>query len=424
MTTRKSALVGVLLIMLFSNLPAETQSSAQLSDQELLERARAIHQKILTLDTHCDTAMRLVRGNWNPAERHDPDSPGAGKIDLPRMKEGGLDAEFFAAFVGQGPRTAQGYQTARQITESLVEAVKKMVVANDRLIGLAFNPEDAYKFKKQVKLTAFLGIENGYAIGQDLSLIEHFYEEGVRYITLCHTADNDICDSSTDRNDPEDKGLSQFGRQVVAECNRLGMIIDISHASDKSFWDVLESSQAPIIASHSCARAVCDNPRNLTDDMIKALAARGGVIQICFLSSYVKPPRPNPDRDKALQEFRAKYGNLRDVKDEAQREKITAEMQELNRKYPVEVATVQDLVDHIDHVIKLVGVDYVGIGTDFDGGGGVVGCNDVSQMINVTVELMKRGYSESDLAKIWGQNFFRVFNQVKTVAEKLNNSKR
>jgi len=295
-----------------------------------------------------------------------------------------------------------------------------MVKANSQLIGLAFSPEEAYRFKKQGKLTAFLGIENGYAIGQDLSLIKYFYEQGARYITLCHTSDNDICDSSTDRDDPEDRGLSQFGRQVVAECNRQGMIIDISHASDRSFWDVLACSQAPIIASHSCARAVCDHPRNLSDEMIKALAAKGGVVQICFLSSYVKKPRPNPERDKAFEEFRARYGNWREIKDETQREKIMAEMQALNKKYPVELATIQDLVDHIDHVVKLVGVDYVGIGTDFDGGGGVVGCNDVSQMINVTVELMKRGYSEADLAKIWGQNFFRVFNQVKATAEKLN----
>ena len=424
MATRRLALTGVLLMMLFSILPADNQSSAGLSDQQLLERARALHRKIITVDTHCDTAMRFVRGNWNPAERHDPDSPGAGKIDLPRMKEGGLDAEFFAAFVSQEPRTPEGYQAARQIADNLISAVKEMVATNNQVIGLAFSPEDAKKFKKQGKLTAFLGIENGYAIGQELSLIKHFYEEGVRYITLCHTSDNDICDSSTDRNDPEDRGLSQFGRQVVAECNRLGMIVDISHASDRSFWDVLASSQAPIIASHSCVRAVCDNPRNLTDDMIKALAAKGGVIQICFLSAYVKKPKPNPDRDQAFQEFRAKYGNWRDIKDEAQREKIMAEMQELNRKYPVELATVQDLVDHIDHVVKLVGVDYVGVGTDFDGGGGVSGCNDVSQMINVTVELMKRGYSDKDLAKIWGQNFFRVFNQVNETARKLNITQR
>ncbi|MDY0232305.1 MAG: dipeptidase, partial [Candidatus Saccharicenans sp.] len=279
-----------------------------------------------------------------------------------------------------------------------------------------------YRLKEQGKLIAFLGIENGYAIGRDLSLIKDFYNQGVRYITLCHSSDNDICDSSTDRSDPEDRGLSEFGQQVVEECNRVGMIVDISHASDRSFYQVLEASQAPVIASHSCARAVCDNPRNLSDEMIKALAAKGGVIQICFLSSYVKTPKPNPERDQALKELRSKYGNWRRIQDEELRRKVMEEMQEINQKYPVELATVQDLVDHIDHVVELVGVDYVGIGTDFDGGGGVQGCNDVSEMINVTVELLRRGYSETDIEKIWGKNFFRVFNQVQEVAHKLDES--
>lgn len=393
-----------------------------MSAVSLEHKAREIHRRILTVDTHCDTAMMLLRGNWNPAERHDPETFGSGKIDLPRMKEGGLDAEFLAAFVGQGPRTEQGYAQARQRTEELIQAVKKMVEANSNLIGLALSPDDAYRLKKQGKLVAFLGIENGYAIGRDLGLIKYFYDQGVRYITLCHSSDNDICDSSTDRAEPEDKGLSEFGRQVVQECNRRGMIIDISHASDRSFYDVLGASAAPIIASHSCARAVCDHPRNLTDDMIRALAAKGGVIQICFLSAYVKMPQPNPERDRAMAEFRAKYGNWRNIQDEEQRQKIMEEMQELNRRFPADLATVQDLVDHIDHVVRLVGVDYVGIGTDFDGGGGVKGCNDVSQMINVTVELLRRGYSPKDIEKIWGKNFFRVFNRVQEVARRLSQS--
>ncbi|MGB9907214.1 MAG: dipeptidase [Candidatus Saccharicenans sp.] len=410
------------LVLLAFFLGSCQQPEVKVTTGSLEQRAREIHKKIVTVDTHCDTAMMLLRGNWNPAERHDPEAPGSGKIDLPRMKEGGLDAEFFAAFVGQGPRTEQGYAQARKRTEELIQAVKNMVQANSSLIGLALNPDDAYRLKKQGKLIAFLGIENGYAIGRDLSLVKYFYDQGVRYITLCHSSDNDICDSSTDRAEPEDKGLSQFGRQVVRECNRIGLIIDISHASDRSFFDVLEASAAPIIASHSCARAVCDNPRNLTDDMIRALAAKGGVVQICFLSAYVKTPRPNPERDKALAEFRAKYGNWRNVQDEELRRKIMDEMQELNRKFPADLATVQDLVDHIDHVVKLVGVDYVGIGTDFDGGGGVRGCNDVSQMINVTVELLRRGYSQKDIEKIWGKNFFRVFNRVQEVARRLSQS--
>lgn len=408
-------LAPVLLFFIFSNC---RQPEVQVSQETLEMRAREIHKKILTIDTHCDTAMMLLRGNWNPAERHDPDVPGSGKVDLPRMKEGGLDAEFFAAFVGQGPRTEEGYAQARQRVEELIMAVKKMVETNSSIIGLAVSPEEAYLLKKQGRLAAFLGIENGYAIGRDLSLIKYFYDLGVRYITLCHSSDNDICDSSTDRENPEDRGLSDFGRQVVRECNRLGMIIDISHASDKSFYDVLEVSQAPVIASHSCARAVCDNPRNLTDDMIRALADRGGVIQICFLSAHVKKPRPNPERDKALAEFRAKYGSWRNIQDEEQRRKIMEEMQELNNRFPQDLATIEDLVDHIDHVVKLVGVDYVGIGTDFDGGGGVEGCRDVSQMVNITQELLRRGYSETDIEKIWGKNFFRVFNQVQEAAKK------
>ncbi len=409
----------ILVIFLLSSCAGK---EGRVSEGSLEKKAWEIHKRIVTVDTHSDTAMMLLRGNWDPAERHDPALPGSGKIDLPRMKEGGLDAEFFAAFVGQGPRTETGYAQAKERAEAIIQAVKKMVQDNSNLIGLAKSPEEAYRLKEQDKLIAFLGIENGYAIGQDLSLISYFYEQGVRYITLCHTSDNDICDSSTDRSDTEDRGLSEFGRQVVEECNRVGMIVDISHASDRSFYEVLEVSQAPIIASHSCTRAVCDNPRNLSDEMIKALAAKGGVIQICFLSSYVKTPKPNPERDQALKELRSKYGNWRRIQDEELRQKIMEEMQEINRKYPVELATVQDLVDHIDHVVELVGVDYVGIGTDFDGGGGVQGCNDVSEMINVTVELLGRGYSEADIEKIWGKNFFRVFNQVQEVALKLNES--
>jgi len=409
-----AGILGSVLLQASCRKPA-----TEVSEEGLRQRAWAIHQKILTLDTHCDTAMRLLRGNWNPAERHDPSLPESGKIDLPRMKEGGLDAVFFAAFVSQGPRTEDGYRQARKRAEELIQAVKKMILDNNSTIGLAVNPEEAYSLKKEGKLVAFLGIENGYAIGQDLSLIQYFYDSGVRYITLCHSSDNDICDSSTDRQDPEDNGLSEFGRKVVEECNRVGMLIDISHASDRSFYEVLAASRAPIFASHSSARAVCDNPRSLSDEMIKALAAKGGVIQICFLSSYVKTPKPNPAREKALTEFRAKYGNWRNIQDEEIRRKIMEEMQEINRKFPPDLATVKDLVDHIDHVVKLVGVDYVGIGTDFDGGGGVLGCNDVSEMVNVTVELLRRGYSEKDIEKIWGKNFFRVFNEAQAVARKL-----
>jgi membrane dipeptidase len=196
------------------------------------------------------------------------------------------------------------------------------------------------------------------------------------------------------------------------------MIVDISHASDKSFFDVIAASKAPIIASHSSARAVCDNPRNLTDEQIRALARTGGVIQICFLGAYVKAMPAGPEREKAMQELQAKYGGLRDIQDESLRKQAMAEREEINRKYPQGRPTVKDLVDHIDHVKRIVGVDYVGIGTDFDGGGGIVGCDDVSGMIHVTEELIRRGYADREIGKIWGGNFFRVFEKVIALAER------
>jgi membrane dipeptidase len=382
------------------------------------QRARELHRKILTVDTHCDTAMRLAAPEWKIGERHDPSLRASGKIDLPRMREGGLDAEFFAAFVGQGPLTPEAYEKAKASALRAVDAVRKMTEEYAPTIGLAVDPDGARRLKREGRLIAFIGMENGYPIGRDISLIKLFYDQGVRYITLCHSSDNDICDSSTDRRAPEDRGLSAFGRDVVAECNRLGMIVDISHASEKSFFDVLAASRAPIIASHSSARAVCDNPRNLTDDQLRALAKNGGVIQICFLGAYVKAIPPAPEREKALKELEAKYGNIREISDETLRKEAMAARDAVNQKYPPARPNVQDLVDHIDHVRKVVGIDYVGIGTDFDGGGGIDGCDDVSGMIHVTEELIRRGYTDREIEKIWGANFFRVFEKVIALAGK------
>jgi len=404
--------LGLVLAIAFSACTvAKTPPSVE-------EKARELHKTMLTVDTHCDTAMSLLRTNWKIGDRHDPAERASGKIDLPRMKEGGLDAEFFAAFVGQGPLNPEAYIKAKDSALRAVAAVHKMTQDHASLIGLAVDPAGARRLKKEGKLTAFIGLENGYPIGRDLSLIKLFYDQGVRYITLCHSSDNDICDSATDRRNPEDKGLSDFGRQVVAECNRLGMIVDMSHASEKSFADVLAVTKAPIIASHSSARAVCDNPRNLTDDQLRALAKNGGVIQICFLGAYVKTPPVIPEREKAMRELEAKYGPVREIRDDAVRAKAMAERDAINKQYPQVRPTVADLVDHFDHVRKVVGIDYVGIGTDFDGGGGVVGCDDVSGMIHVTEELLRRGYTDREIAKIWGGNFFRVFDRIMAVAGK------
>ena len=391
----------------------------ELTEANLAAKARQIHDRVLTVDTHCDTASRLPGSTWDIGVRHEPGQPGSGKIDLPRMAEGGLDAEFFAVFVGQGERTDQGYAKAKEWALKTLAAIQAMCDKYPKLVGLALTPADAYRLEKEGRRSAFIGMENGYPVGKTLSNLEEYYKLGVRYVTLCHSRDNDICDSSTDRQDLEDRGLSDFGREVVAECNRLGVMVDISHASDKSFFDVLKVSKAPIIASHSSCRALCDSPRNLSEDMIRALARNGGVIQICFLSSYVRTPKPNPDREKALKELQAKYGARRDIQDEAVRKKAMEEYEALNAQFPEDKATLTELVDHIEHVIRLVGIDSVGIGTDFDGGGGVKGCDDVSQMYRVTEELVRRGRTEKEIAKIWGGNIIRVLGRVIAVSRNL-----
>ena len=262
----------------------------------------------------------------------------------------------------------------------------------------------------------YIGVENGYPIGHDLGMIQEFYDLGARYITLCHTRNNDICDSSTDKKGPDHDGLSEFGEEVVQEMNRIGMIVDVSHISDSAYYDVLKTSKAPVIASHSSVRAICDNPRNFSDDMLYALKENGGVIQICILSDYVKTPPPYPERDSAFAALREKYNHFEGLSEE-EYHKAVMEWRETDKKYPKELATVSDVVDHIEYVINKIGVDYVGIGTDFDGGGGVNGCKDVSEMKNITIELLKRGYTKEDIKKIWGENFLRVFREVEKVAE-------
>ena len=415
---RLTTIISILFISGFWLISCSQKQVVNQDEEDLTAKAREIHDRVLTVDTHCDTPMVIVRGDWDIGERHESGQRGSGKIDLPRMAEGGLDAEFFAVFVGQGQRTPEGYAIAKERATLLLDAIHKMCKDYPHLVELALTPEDAYRLEREGKRAAFIGMENGYPIGKDISLIKKYYDRGIRYITLCHSSDNDICDSSTDRRNPEDNGLSDFGKQVVVECNRLGIMVDVSHVSNKSFFDVLKITKAPVIASHSSVRALCDHKRNLSDKMLEALASNGGVIQICFVSSFVKKAKPNPERDKALAELRDKYGSLRETRDEAQREKIRQEYWAILEKYPTDMATVKDLIDHIDHVVKLIGVDHVGIGADFDGGGEIEGCDNVSELPNITVELVRRGYSEEDIRKIWGGNIMRVLGKVIEIAGK------
>jgi membrane dipeptidase len=362
--------------------------------------------------------MHLMDAGFDPSVRHDAVKDHS-KIDFPRMKEGGMDAVFFAVFISQGKRTPEGNYKAKEHADAIFDSIYSMLGHFPGQVGLATSCRDAWKLKRAGKLAIFIGMENGYPIGNDLSQIQTYYTKGARYITLCHTRNNDICDSSTDTT--EFNGLSDFGKNVVKFMNKTGMMVDISHVSDKSFYDVIHLSKAPVIASHSCARALCDNPRNMSDDMLRSLAKNGGVIQMCILSSYVKKQEKNLKRDSAFAAMRKKYSNYNDLS-KADQDKADKEWDSLDDQFPETLATVSDVVDHIDHIVKVAGIDHVGIGTDFDGGGGVTGCFDVSQMKNITIELLKRGYSEKEIGKIWGGNLFRVMKKVQKVARKLRPS--
>ncbi len=384
--------------------------SCTTSDEKISRKADRIHDDILSVDTHCDTPMRLLRGGFNPGIRNDK-----GCIDFPRMKEGRLDAEFFAIFIGQGPRTPEAYEKAHAMTLATFDSIRASVDRYPELAGIALNEDDARKLKAEGRVAIFMGIENGYPVGTDLAKIQQYYDLGARYITLCHSSNNDICDSSTDKGGPEHNGLSPFGEEAVREMNRLGMMVDVSHISDESFYDVLAVTKAPVFASHSSCRALCESPRNLNDDMLQALKKNGGVIQICILSDYLRQPEPNPEYDAKMKELRDKWREMGSELTDKQQEERWAEFSALREKY-LKLATVSDAVNHIQHVVDVIGIDYVGIGSDFDGGGGIEGCTDVSMMKNITIELIRRGYSRDDIAKIWGGNFMRVMNEVQALA--------
>ena len=381
---------------------------------DLEKRAAKIHRSVLTIDSHTDTPLQLLQHGFDMSVRHDAHEEYS-KNDFIRMKDGGLDGAFFGVFVSQGARNPEAYEKVRLRALMLFDTIDAVVKRNHDLAELAVTPDDAIRLKKMDKRAVFIGVENGYAIGKDLSLISTWYLRGARYITLCHTKNNDICDSSTDS--VESNGLSKFGYEVVQEMNHVGMMVDISHISDKAVTDVLAFTMAPVIASHSCAKALCDNPRNLSDTLLRAIARNGGVVQMCILSDYVKTPLPNLARDSARSALRKKFNDFDGLTDD-QMKAARKEWNAVNKQFPQKLATVSDVADHIDHMVKVAGIDHVGIGTDFDGGGGVDGCFDVSEMGNITLELVKRGYSESAIRKIWGGNLLRVMRKTDKVARK------
>lgn len=403
------------LITIAVSLLIAAGSFAQSSSEELFNTVDSYHRSFVSIDSHSDTPLWFLSDDYNFGARHHP-AKTSNKIDLPRMEEGGLDAVFLAAFVGQRQRTPENYRAAYEKTHRIIDSIETVAVRHDDKADIALNPADASRLKKQGKKALYIGMENGFPLEKDLTRVEEFYQRGVRYITLSHTSNNDICDSSTDT--VEHNGLSHFGEKVVKEMNRLGIMVDVSHISDSAFYDVMKVTRTPVIASHSNARAIRNHPRNLSDDMLQAVAENNGVVQVCVLSDYVKEMPSNPERDSAMRALREKYNHFKNLTAEEEAQ-ASRSWRRINRDFPSPMAHVTDLVDHIDHIVKVAGIDHVGIGTDFDGGGALEGVYDASELKNITAELIRRGYTYDEIAKIWGGNFFRVFSQVIEHAEKM-----
>ena len=330
-----------------------------IKEARLFRQAKTLHRRILTLDTHCDTPMFFGQ-HINFATR-DPHI----KVDLHKMTEGKQDATIMVAYLPQKERTDEALLAATAQADRLLNEIEEMVAMNCTAVDIAYTPADLYRLKQDGKKAIMLGIENGYAIGKDIRNVERFRNRGVVYMTLCHNGNNDICGSA--RYNYACEGVSEFGAQVIREMNRVGMMVDLSHAGEQSFYDTLAISQAPVVCSHSSCKALCDHPRNLTDEQLKAIARQGGVVQVCLYGGFLR-----------------KEGT----------------------------ATICDAIEHLNHMVNLIGIEHVGIGTDFDGDGGIIGCNDSSELINFTRHLLLERYDENAIRLIWGGNFLRVMEEV------------
>ena len=324
--------------------------------------AKRLHNRILTLDSHCDTPMFFDQ-QINFASR-DPKI----LVDLHKMTEGHLDATIMVAYLEQQGLTDEDLLAATAKADRILNEIEAMVAQSSAHVNIAYTPADLYRLKAEGKKAIMMGIENGYAIGKDIANVERFRNRGIVYMTLCHNGNNQLCGSC--RDNEENLGVNAFGEQVIHEMNRVGMMVDISHAGVQTFYDALDISTKPIVASHSSARALCNHPRNLYDDQMKALAAKGGVAQVTLYNGFLKE---------------------------------------------VGQATIEDAITHLNHMVDVMGIEHVGIGTDFDGDGGIIGCASASELINFTRHLLKERYSEEDIRRIWGGNFLRVMKEVQKV---------
>ncbi|QNJ98732.1 dipeptidase [Constantimarinum furrinae] len=406
------------------------------TEEQILARAKEIHERVITLDTHCDINVNNFTDSINYTQDLDT------QITLPKMKEGGLDVAWFIVYTGQDSLTDSGYAKAYENAIAKFDAIHRLteeIAPND--IELALTSDDVRRIVKSGKKVAMIGIENGYPVGTDIANVEKFYNLGARYMSLSHNGHSQLCDSNTGEEDDIwlHNGLSELGKDVIKEMNRLGMMIDVSHPSKESMRQMIALTKAPIIASHSSARALCDHSRNLDDEQLEWLRENGGVIQTVAFKSYLNTEK-NDKRvameDEIAREIADSMGvtwmewkEVRQLPAEEReaffdfyvkmvplREKKLSTMTDL----PPAV-NVSDFVDHIDYLIEKIGIRHVGISSDFDGGGGIEGWSDASETFNVTLELVKRGYSEEEIDMLWSGNLLRVLDEVEAVAKRIQN---
>lgn len=396
---RIPTLLLCLTLFVLASLPAHAQQP-----DKIAEKAKKIHFSSIVIDTHIDTTPRLQREGWKFAEEHTDNA-----LDLPRMKKGGMNALFFSIFMSG---TVTGPIAVNNSLERIA-AVHKLAADMPDQVMLCTTAADIRKAHKQGKIAALMGMEGGHMINNSLPLLRMYAALGVRYLTLTHSVNTDWADSSGDT--PKHNGLTDFGKDVVRELNKLGVLVDISHVADKTFFDALAVSQAPLIASHSSCRAVAGHPRNMTDEMIKALAAKGGVIQINYLDSFI---------DEGLYQYglktrEAQTAIMAQLGGQSPENRAKAREEVAKQFGPAPKVSWEKIVEHIDHAVKLVGADHVGLGSDFDGGSMPEGMKDVTGLPQITEALLRKGYSEKDIRKILGENTVRLLGEVEKVAARL-----
>ncbi|MFO8148123.1 MAG: dipeptidase [Bacteroidota bacterium] len=425
------------VLSLITLLAGNVVFSQTQQDAELLSKAKIIHEKAITIDTHADINVN----NFTDSKNYTMDLDT--QVNLPKMEAGGLDVAWFIVYTGQDELTPEGYKAAHENAMSKFDAIHKLVndIAPDK-IALATNSDEVRNLVNAGKLVGMIGVENAYPVGEDLENIEKFYDLGARYMSLSHNGHSQLSDSNTGETDDIwlHNGLSDLGKEAVKEMNRVGMMIDVSHPSKEAIKQMFELSKAPLIASHSSARALCNHSRNLDDELLLLFKEHGGVVQTVAFSAYVNTEKHNAFNDAQTALYKAEGAKMgittldRDSIRKLNNEKRSAYYEDFRKvslaaapkveelKMEISPVNVEDFVDHIDYMVALIGIEHVGISSDFDGGGGIEGWNDASETLNVTVELVKRGYSEVDIEKLWGGNLLRVMDEVEAVAKDLQRS--